>query len=115
MISARTPVGDAQSTLPIVSDPERVDSENSRFRVVPEPSLRRPELRRLTSDSDSVSVLIVLPEKRVWPDSARAPLIATVPLIVISPVVSFAMLEGEPKANSEEMLSIAIETQTATA
>src|SRR2546427_8423753 len=115
MISARTPLGDAQSTLPTVSDPERVDSENSRFRVVPEPSLRRPELRRLTRDSDSVSVLMVLPEKRVWPDSACMPLIATLPLTVISPVVSLAMLGGEPKATSEEILSIAIETQTATA
>src|SRR5437870_13263310 len=104
MISARTPVGAAQSTLPPVSDPERVDSENPRFRVVPERSLRRPELRRLTRDSDSVSVLIVLPEKRVWPDSARVPLIATVKLIVISPVVSLVMLEGEPKAIIEELL-----------
>src|SRR5881628_59010 len=115
MISARTPLGDAQSTLPTVSDPERVDSENSRFRVVPEPSLRRPELRRLTRDSDSVSVLIVLPEKRVWPDSAGAPLITTVPLTVISPVVFLAPLEGVPKAISEEMLSIAAETKSATA
>ena len=43
------------------------------------------------------------------------PLIATLPLTVISPVVSLAMLGGEPKATSEEILSIAIETQTATA
>src|SRR5437868_1701811 len=115
MISERTPVGDIKATLPSLSDPERLDSENPKFRVVPEPSLRRPELPRVTTDSDALSVLIVLPEKRVWPASAFVPLIATVPLTVISPVVSLAMLDGEPKATSEEMLNIAIDTQSATA
>jgi hypothetical protein len=58
---------------------------------------------------------MVLPEKTVWPDSACIPLIATLPLTVIRPVVSLATLDGEPKATSEEMLSIAVETKSATA